>query len=56
MTNPNSEKTEEDVQADPNVAGSRAARDEDGDYVGRTFADDDFDSGESGAERRSRDG
>ena len=56
MTNPQSDKAEEDVEADPHVAGSRADRDEDGDYVGRTTADDDFDAGESGAERRSQDG
>jgi hypothetical protein len=56
MTSPKSEKSEEDVEADPHVASSRADGDQDGDYVGRTFADDDFDAGESGAERRSQDG
>ena len=56
MTNPRSEKSEEDIEADPAVAGSRADQGEDGDYVGRTFADDDFDAGESGAERRSQAG
>ena len=35
------------------VAGSRAGRDGDGSYVGRASADDDFDSGETGAERRA---
>lgn len=46
----------EDVEADPHVAGSRAGRDgEDGSYVGRASGEDDFDSGETGAEARSRD-
>jgi hypothetical protein len=56
MSSPESEKAESDVEADPDVAGSRADRDEDGNYVGRKSSDDDFDAGESGAERRSQDG
>ncbi|MGW0160102.1 hypothetical protein ACWDUN_12365 [Mycobacterium sp. NPDC003323] len=60
MTGPDPEKresehSESDVQDDPKVAASRADGDEGGSYVGRTFADDDFDSGESGAEARSTD-
>jgi hypothetical protein len=49
------EKSEEDIDADPNVAGSRASADGDGSYVGRASGDDDFDSGETGAEARSQD-
>jgi hypothetical protein len=50
------DKAEEDVEADPHVAGSRAGRNgNDGSYVGRASGDDDFDSGETGAEARSRD-
>lgn len=56
MTDPRSEKAEEDVAEDPHVAGSRADSDEDGSYVGRTGADDDFDAGETGAEARTADG
>jgi hypothetical protein len=52
----NAEKSEEDIEADPNVAGSRAGRDDDGSYVGRASSDDDFGSGETGAEARSTDG
>lgn len=48
------EKAEEDIEADPNVAGSRASRDGDGSYVGRASGDDDFGSGETGAEARSQ--
>jgi hypothetical protein len=55
MSGPRSEKAEEDVQADPHVAGSRADEEEDGSYVGRASSDEDFDSGETGAEARSRD-
>ncbi|MGP4054093.1 hypothetical protein ACTWP6_04600 [Mycobacterium sp. 4D054] len=60
MSEPHSEKAESDVEADPKVAGSRAAKDTDdpseGPYVGRASGDDDFDAGESGAEARSNDG
>lgn len=49
-------KAEEDVEADEHVADSRAGREKEGDYVGRTAADDDFDAGETGAEARSQDG
>jgi hypothetical protein len=56
MTDGQSEKAESDVEADPAVAGSRADSDEDGTYVGRKSSDDDFDAGETGAERRSQDG
>jgi hypothetical protein len=48
------EQSESDVQADDHVASTRASSDDDGDYVGRTFADDDFDAGESGAEARAK--
>ncbi|MDP7706439.1 MULTISPECIES: hypothetical protein [unclassified Mycobacterium] len=48
------EKSEEDVQGDEHVANSREGRDQDGDYVGRTAADDDFDAGMTGAEARSQ--
>ncbi|SPM32443.1 hypothetical protein MRAB57_241 [Mycobacterium rhizamassiliense] len=48
------EKAAEDIEADPNVAGSRASRNGDGSYVGRASADDDFGSGETGAEARSQ--
>jgi hypothetical protein len=49
MSGPRSEKPEEDVQADPHVAGSR----EDG-SVGRTSSDEDFDTEETGAEKRAK--
>ena len=48
------ETAEEDVEADPAVAGSRAKRDgEDGSYVGRTNPQFDAEVQESGAEARS---
>ena len=54
MREPHSDqKGESDVESDAHVAGSRAGRKNNGDYVGRTSADDDFDSGETGAEARS---
>jgi hypothetical protein len=56
MTDPQSEKAESDVEDDPAVAGSRAGSGGDGKYVGRKSSDDDFDAGETGAERRSKDG
>jgi hypothetical protein len=56
VTDPQSEKAESDVEADPAVAGSRAGHGEGGKYVGRTGSDDDFDAGETGAEARSKDG
>ena len=59
MTNPQEEKAEADVEADPKVAGSRASKGDDdqsdGPYVGRSSSDDDFDAGETGAEARSDD-
>ena len=48
------EQSESDVQSDDHVASTRASSDDDGDYVGRTFADGDFDTGESGAEARAK--
>jgi hypothetical protein len=54
MTDRKSHEVEPDVEADPHVAGSRAHEEEDGSYVGRAAADDDFDSGETGAEARGR--
>jgi hypothetical protein len=56
MTERRTEKSETDVHSDDHVASSRAGRDGDADYVGRTTADDDFDAGETGAEARSQDG
>lgn len=47
------EDRQEDVEPDEKVVASRASRDGDGSYVGRASGEDDFDSGESGAERRS---
>lgn len=55
MTQPDSDKSETDVEADPKVASSRAGEDDDGDYVGRASGDEDFDTEESGAEARSDD-
>ncbi len=50
-----SEKSEEDVEKDENVAGSRAGKHgEDGSYVGASSSDDAIDAGETGAEARSR--
>jgi len=54
MTDRDGHEAESDVEGDPHVAGSRAHEDEDGSYVGRTASDDDFDSGETGAETRGR--
>ncbi|MGK2868974.1 MAG: hypothetical protein ACSLFA_20455 [Mycobacterium sp.] len=53
MNGPNSEKSESDVEADPHVASSRADEEDGGSYVGRTGSDDDFGSGETGAEART---
>ena len=55
MTEHRPQNSDSDSQSDDRVAESRAGRDEDGDYVGRTGADDDFDAGETGAEARSND-
>jgi hypothetical protein len=55
MGHPNADRSESDVESDPKVASSRVGTDDDGDYVGRTGADDDFDAEESGAEARSQD-
>ena len=47
-------KSEEDVQDDDSVAGSRAGKHgEDGSYVGESSSDDAIDAGETGAEARS---
>lgn len=57
MSQPNSNKSESDVESDPKVASSRAATEDDGNYVGRTGADDDIDADEeSGAEARAERG
>ena len=45
---------ESDVEDDPHVAASRADRDGEGSYVGRTASDDDFDAGQTGAEARDQ--
>jgi hypothetical protein len=55
VTDPQSEKAESDVEADPAVAGSRAGSHGAGKFVGRKFSDDDIDAGETGAEARSQD-
>lgn len=47
-------KSESDVAKDTKVARSRAGREADGSYVGQTFSDEEFDTGETGAEARSR--
>ena len=47
MTGRHSRKAESDVEDDPHVEGE---------FVGRTGSDGDFDGGESGAEARSDDG
>jgi hypothetical protein len=55
MTPGDDEKSEEDVQDDDKVAGSRAGKHgEDGSYVGESFNDDAIDAGETGAEARSQ--
>lgn len=54
MSGPESEKNESDVEDDPHVAASRADGEGGGSYVGRTGSDDDFDSGETGAEARQQ--
>lgn len=54
MTDARPEKAESDVDADRHVAGSRAGTEDDGSYVGRASSDDDFDSGETGAEARGK--
>ncbi|CAM3251005.1 hypothetical protein H7J08_13515 [Mycobacterium frederiksbergense] len=56
MKGPDSEKSESDVEDDPHVAGSRADDNDGGSYVGRTGSDDDFGSGETGAEARQQRG
>jgi hypothetical protein len=58
MTTPQDDKSENDVGSDSTVASSRAGKEDsdNGTYVGRTGSDDDFDTGESGAEARSDDG
>jgi hypothetical protein len=49
------QKPESDVEAEDHQAQSRAGKDgEEGTYVGRTFNDDVFDAGESGAEARAQ--
>ena len=48
------EKSEEDVQDDDKVAGSRAGKHgEDGSYVGESSSDDAVDARQTGAEARS---
>lgn len=56
MFGPNAEKAESDVESEDHESKSRAGRGSDGNYVGRTASDDDFDAGETGAEARSQDG
>ncbi len=49
------DRSESDVDEDEHVAGSRKGKQghDDGAYVGRTFSDDTFDAGQTGAEARS---
>ena len=56
MTPGDDEKSEEDLQKDDKVAGSRAGKHgEDGSYVGESSSDDAIDAGETGAEARAND-
>ncbi|MGV0645932.1 hypothetical protein [Mycolicibacterium sp. XJ879] len=57
MVRRDEEKTEDDVDDDEHVVGSRAGKSggDDGTYVGQTAADDALDVGETGAEARSED-
>ncbi|MEU0494656.1 hypothetical protein [Mycobacterium sp. NPDC006124] len=50
----NRSSSESDVDDDSHVAASRADRDGGGSYVGEQASDDDFDSGETGAEARAQ--
>lgn len=54
MTSPDSGRSEPDVDADNHVASARDGEDGDGEYVGRTASDDDFDAGQTGAEARGK--
>ncbi|MCT7662025.1 hypothetical protein [Mycobacterium deserti] len=56
--NGDNDDSEQGVEDDGKVAGSRAGKEDsdDGSYVGRTFSDDSIDSGETGAEARSEQG
>ncbi len=55
MTPGDDDKSEEDVQDDDKVAGSRAGKHgDDGSYVGESSNDDAIDAGETGAEARSQ--
>jgi hypothetical protein len=56
MTPGDDDDSEQDVDKDRKVAGSRAGKEggEDGAYVGQTFSDDAMDAGETGAEARSQ--
>ena len=57
MTEPDNDKSESDVESDPNIASSRAGKSgEEGTYVGETGPDDAIDAGETGAEARSQRG
>ena len=53
MTQPRNDKSETDVGSDDHVASSRAGEEDDGSYVGRAASDDDFGSGEDGAQARA---
>ncbi len=49
------QKPESDIEPEDHQAQSRAGKEgEEGSYVGRTFNDDVFDAGESGAEARAQ--
>jgi hypothetical protein len=53
MTGQRGHKAESDVEPEGHESRSRAGRDQEGGYVGRTGADDALDVGETGAEARS---
>jgi hypothetical protein len=52
---PDHQKAESDIEPEDHQTQSRAGKaGEEGSYVGRTFNDDVFDAGESGAEARAQ--
>jgi hypothetical protein len=53
MTGQKGHKTESDVEPESHETRSRAGREQEGSYVGRTDPDDALDVGETGAEARS---
>ena len=53
MTGQRGQKAESDVEPEGHESRSRAGKDQEGNYVGRTGPDDALDVGETGAEARS---